>query len=166
LWLTPVTPFDPNTARPQNLQITIPVKLERYERMGNSGRFITLFEEQYAFAVPLPRTPTDLGWDNYHDVKFTGVPHTLTLETAQTRALYHSGLTTKRRMEIYPDGRRYQYIYPETLEHMRQTIYWWQAASEEARRTGNRIAAGNFRQNADSTQQEYERAKQLPLYRQ
>jgi hypothetical protein len=31
LWLTPVTPFDPNTARPQNLQITIPVKLERYD---------------------------------------------------------------------------------------------------------------------------------------
>lgn len=159
LWLTPLSPRSPGEARPTRLRVTIPVRLERYERMGDSGRTVPIFEKECVFDIPLPAQVTsDLGWEAARAVRHHGIPPTLDETTAQARALFHGGKGSASHSVRTPDGGFVSAPTPEALEHLRQSVAWWNAAAAAAERSGNRSAASRYRLSARSAAQILDRA--------
>lgn len=153
VWLSPVTPLKPGGKRPRRLEMTIPIRLEHYERMGDSGRFIPLFEEEFAFDTALPSVATNLGWGERKEIPHRGAMPTQAMEEAQERAIFHAGKGTQSRGVIYPDGRRINELTPAAIEHLRQAVHWWNVAAQEADRAGLRVIASNYRLNAQNAKQ-------------
>lgn len=141
LWLVPVEPFIKGAPRPRTLDLTVPIHLSQYERMGKNLRLIPVVSTMLRFKVRLPDQAQNLGFDDYREEEFRGKRPTLLLTAAQSRAMYYQNGGP----EQYGKTVRMNELHGATAH----SAYWWEVAANEAERIGNQKQATAYRQNAD-----------------
>jgi hypothetical protein len=150
-WMVPLEPLQLGTPRPISIKLVVGFTVSQYERIGISGRTIPLLQETFNFELPLPNPTLDIGYDSAIGVKgrdYRGTRTTLPGQAAQSRAEYY--------MRIARDPLTFKGVDGETLSHRltkkercRRAAYWWEEASKEGARLGDKRMADGFHKNTE-----------------
>lgn len=93
LWLVPADPLAPKAPPPTTLDMVTALGISRYERMGRSGRFVSVTTERMTFHLGLPAVKKDAGYDavvanvGRYGMKYVGMSPSLAHEAAEQRAM-------------------------------------------------------------------------------